>query len=219
MPHPTTAPAGVARPAVLLPLLLLLTLVLTLLGAAHPQAAEAAAAAKAKRSNDGLVFTQPVEGYAPYQPQTKCKRKVRPGIALLSDHLVLRGGGRGGIFRDCKVGGTSEHKEARAFDWMLDATRKKDRKTARAFLKEIFATDAEGNPHALARRMGIMYVIWNDRQWSSYRGFEKRDYLSSSCKKRKKCSKTLRHRDHVHISITRKAARGKLSWYLAQQSD
>ena len=71
----------------------------------------------------------------------------------------------------------------------------------------------------LARRMGIMYVIWNDRSYASYRGFAPQPYLSSGCRTRKKCSKTLRHRDHVHISLTRKAARGKLSWYLAQQSD
>lgn len=200
----------VLRPVRLLARLTVLLMVTTLLGSAWSQAA---------RADQGLVFTQPVEDYAGYQPQTKCQRTIRPGISLLADHLVLRGGGRGGIFRDCRSGGTSEHKEARAFDWMLDATRKKDRRLARAFLDEIFATDADGNPHALARRMGIMYVIWNDRMWSSYRGFEPTDYLSSSCTKRKKCSKTLRHRDHVHISVTRKAARGNLSWYLAQHSD
>lgn len=199
---------AVARPSRLAGLLVLL-LVATLLGAGWAGPADA-------RST---TYAHPVEDYAPYQPQTKCLRKVRPGILLLSDHLVQRGGGRGGIFRDCRSGGASEHKESRAFDWMLDASRKKDRKIARAFLDEIFAADADGNPHAVARRMGIMYVIWNDRMWSSYRGFKPTRYLSSSCKKRKKCSKTLRHRDHVHVSVTRRAARGKLSWYLAQPSD
>ncbi|MBE7325374.1 hypothetical protein IEQ44_11985 [Nocardioides sp. Y6] len=168
---------------------------------------------------DDTAYAQPVEDYAPYQPQTKCLRKARPGILLLADHLVQRGGGRGGIFRRCTSGGQSEHKESRAFDWMLDATKKRERKLARAWLDDLFATDADGNEHALARRMGIMYVIWNDRMWSSYNGFRPRPYLSSSCTRVKKCSKTLRHRDHVHVSITRKAAKGKLSWYLAQPSD
>ena len=84
---------------------------------------------------------------------------------------------------------------------------------------EILAPDDTGQPHALARRMGIMYVLWNDRSWASYRGFEPVPYLNSGCRTKKKCSKTLRHRDHVHISLTRKAANGKLSWYLAQQTD
>lgn len=161
----------------------------------------------------------PMEDYAGYEPQTKCLRKARPGVLLLADFLVARGGGYGPISRSCAGSSTSEHKESRAFDWMLDATDPADRAIARAFLDEVLAPDDTGQPHALARRMGIMYVIWNDRSYASYRGFEPKPYLSSGCRTRRKCSTTLRHRDHVHISLTRKAARGQLSWYLAQQSD
>ena len=50
----------------------------------------------------------------------------------------------------------------------MDATKKADRKTVKRFLKDVFATDADGNTHALARRMGIMYVIWNDRMYSAW---------------------------------------------------
>ena len=46
-----------------------------------------------------------------------------------------------------------------------------------------------------------------------WNGYDKADYLSSSCKSVKKCSVTLRHRNHVHISLTRAAGRGELSWY------
>lgn len=161
----------------------------------------------------------PMEDYAGYEPQTKCIRKPRPGVLLLADFLVARGGGYGPIARSCRGSGTSEHKESRAFDWMLDARSPADRAVARAFLDEVLAPDDTGQPHALARRMGIMYIIWNDRSYASYRGFEPQPYLSSGCRTRKRCSQTLRHRDHVHISLTRKAARGKLSWYLAQHSD
>ena len=80
--------------------------------------------------------------------------------------------------------------------------------------KEQLLAAIEG--HVLARRMGIMYIIWNDHIYSSYDQFERRDYLSSSCKTRRSCSKTLRHRDHMHISITRKAARAETSFYLAR---
>lgn len=165
------------------------------------------------------AFPVPLESYAGYQPQTRCRKKPQPGVLLLADWLVQRGGRLGPITRSCAGSSTSEHKEARAIDWMLDARKRKNRRTAKKFLDELFAPDDLGNPHALARRMGVMYIIWNDRIYRSYDGFRKRPYLSSGCKRRKGCSITLRHRDHVHISLTRKAAKGRLSWYLAQQSD
>ena len=47
-----------------------------------------------------------------------------------------------------------------------------------------------------------MYVIWNDRIWRSYSDeFSPGRYLSGSCPSRKRCSKTLRHRDHVHVDV------------------
>ena len=58
-----------------------------------------------------------------------------------------------------------------------------------------------------------MYVIWNDRMYSAWDEFEPENYLSSSCPSKKKCSKTLRHRDHMHISLSRPGARGRTSWY------
>ena len=116
----------------------------------------------------------------------------------------------------CRSGGTSEHKDGRAFDWMLDARRKQDRRVAAEFLEYAFATDADGNEHAIARRMGIMYVIWNDHMYSASERFERENYLSSSCKRRKKCSATLRHRNHMHISLSKAGARGQTSWYVAR---
>ena len=75
------------------------------------------------------------------------------------------------------------------------------------------ATDARGNTDAVGRRMGLMYLIWNDEIYSAWNGYAPEPYLSSSCKTRKKCSKTLRHRDHVHVSLTRAGGRGATSWF------
>ncbi|WP_181313132.1 hypothetical protein [Nocardioides campestrisoli] len=163
-----------------------------------------------------LVFSSAVEAYAGYQPQTRCRRKPKPGVLMLAQALVARGGSAGPIARSCAGSSVSEHKEARAFDWMLDARRPADKAVADAFLAELFAPDALGNPHALARRMGVMYVIWDDTMYAAYRGFEPRPYLSSSCRRKRGCSPTLRHRDHVHVSLTRQGARGKTSWYVEQ---
>jgi hypothetical protein len=161
-------------------------------------------------------FLMPMEPYAGYQPQTSCRRTPKPGVLMLADWLVARGGGYGPISRTCAGSSRSEHKESRAFDWVLDATSETDRALAAAMLDEILAPDDTGEPSALARRMGIMYVIWDDHMYASYDGFVAKRYLSSSCRNRRTCSPTLRHRDHVHISLTRQGAKGLTSWYAVQ---
>ncbi len=155
-----------------------------------------------------------IEDYASYQPQTRCAPKAKPGTTVLGRWIVRHeGGGFGMISRACKDGGTSEHKEGRAFDWSLDATKKADRQRAASFLRLVRATDQAGNTDAKARRMGIMYLIWNDHMYSAWDGFRAEDYLSSSCPSKKRCSKTLRHRDHLHISLSRPGGKGLTSWY------
>lgn len=161
----------------------------------------------------------PIEDYASYQPQRHCSPKAKPGTTYLGHWLVRRyGGGFGPISRRCGSGGTSEHKAGRAFDWSMNASRKADRVTVRAFLERAFRENRRGDTDVLARRMGIMYVIWNDKMYSAWNRFEPQRYLSSSCKSRKKCSKTLRHRNHVHISLSRPGGRGDTSWYAGRVS-
>ena len=102
------------------------------------------------------VTESAIEDYAHYVPQQRCRPKAKPGTKVLGRWIVRsQGGAFGGISRSCKHGGTSEHKEGRAFDWTLDATRKKDRQRAAAFLRLIRVTDKAGNPDARARRMGV----------------------------------------------------------------
>lgn len=156
----------------------------------------------------------PIEDYPQYQPQTRCAPKAKPGTVVLGRYLVREyGGGFGGISRACRRGSTSEHYEGRAFDWSVSATRRADRLRVRAFLADLRATDRSGNTDARARRMGVMYVIWDDHIYSAWNGYDAEPYKSSSCRRLRACSATLRHRDHVHISLTRRAARGETSWF------
>ena len=156
----------------------------------------------------------PVESYAGYQPQTTCAPAAKPGTVVLARWLVATYGGRSGpISRSCAGSSVSEHKEGRALDWTLNARTKRDRARAARFLAAAFATGPSGERAELARRMGVMYVIWNDRIYASYRQFAPRPYLSSGCRTVRRCSKTLRHRDHLHVSLTRAAAAGRASWY------
>ena len=171
--------------------------------------------APAAHADDAANGESPIEDYASYEAQSTCHPKPRKGTVLLGEYLVATYGGGGGATGRACGGSASEHKDGRAIDWTLDATSKADRKIAKAFLKDAFATDADGNTHALARRMGIMYVIWNDHMYSAWDEFAPEGYLSSSCKSKKKCSKTLRHRDHMHVSLSVVGAKGKTSWYAA----
>ncbi len=155
---------------------------------------------------------RPLEPYAAYDGQRFCNPAAKPGAVALQDWLVMTyGGSRGPISRPCSSGGQSEHKEGRALDWTMDAARAADRQAVRRFLDDVFAKDSDGRAHATARRMGIMYIIWNDRIWRSYDRFAVGDYRP--CAKPADCSKTARHRDHVHISLSRPGGRGKTSWY------
>jgi hypothetical protein len=157
----------------------------------------------------------PVEDYAAYDPQTGCTKRPRVGTVALGEWLVATYGGSGGaVNRPCSGAGTSEHKDGRAVDWVLNADTAADRKLARTFLEAAFATDAEGNQAALARRMGIMYIIWSDHYYPAYHQFQRESYLSSSCRSRHRCSKTLRHRDHMHISLSKAGAKALTSFYV-----
>lgn len=156
-----------------------------------------------------------VDEYADYDPQTTCASAVKPGTAYLLAWLRQQypGTRSSSTLRPCSSG-TSEHKDGRALDWGVDVADAREKAQAYAFLDRIFAADRRGNPDALARRMGIMYVIWNDRIYRSYDGFSSGDYSHSACDgPLRTCSKTLRHRDHVHISLSRAGAAAQTSFY------
>ncbi len=157
----------------------------------------------------------PVEPYAGYEPQTRCAPVAKPGSLRLARWLLQTQGGRGvSIGRACKGRSVSEHKEGRAIDWGLDARKRTDRASAARLMTRLFGTGPSGEPAELARRMGIMYLIWNDRIDAAYDRFRARPYLNGGCRKLTKCSTTLRHRDHVHLPLTLAGSLGRTNWYL-----
>jgi hypothetical protein len=157
-----------------------------------------------------------VDGYSGYEPQEICTSTAKPGTEYLLRWLVghYPHTGASGTLRPCDSGGQSEHKDGRALDWAVDADRPEQAVQAELFLDRVLATDRAGNADALARRMGIMYIIWDDHIYSSYSGgFEKRPYTTKICAKPRNCSKTTRHRDHVHISLSYAGAAAQTSFY------
>lgn len=156
-----------------------------------------------------------IEEYASYQPPERCHERALPGTQALARWVARHHDGYVGTTRSCgtRKRVTSDHQAGRAVDWSVSVRSRADRRAVRDLLKTLFAADGRGNPDAKARRMGIAYLIWNDEIYEAWRGFEPSPYLSSACKRRKRCSPTLRHRDHVHISLSRDGARGETSWY------
>ncbi|MFB9312846.1 hypothetical protein [Nocardioides plantarum] len=163
----------------------------------------------------GAKVSLPLEDLARYEEPGDCTPTVKPGTRVLSSWLVQHYASRTTMTRACEWGEhvTSEHQEGRAIDWFSDAATSKGMRASRRLIDGLVAPDRWGNVAVRARRMGIMYIIWNDHIYSAWNGFRPGPYLHSGCKTLTKCSKTLRHRDHVHISLTRAAARGKTSWF------
>lgn len=141
--------------------------------------------------------------YPRYDPQTTCSPWAKPGTVYLSRWLLNRypGSRNFGISRQCHIGGRSEHKEGRAFDWGLNANSARDRAYASSFITYLFRT-YRGVPHYRARRMGVMYLIWNRRIYSSWNRYGARVYTGASA-----------HRDHMHISLSRAGGWGRTPWF------
>jgi hypothetical protein len=105
----------------------------------------------------------------------------------------------GGIVRECYVGGNSEHKEGRAWDWMVSYPSA----SATQLLSWLLAADDAGNPHAMFRRLGIMYMIWNRQIFTSYDASSGwKPYYGSNP-----------HTDHIHFSFGKHGASEEASFW------
>jgi hypothetical protein len=150
-------------------------------------------------------FPPAIDDYSRYEGQSQCLNVEQPGVQAFRD-MVMRAypnTGRGGILRGCNVGGRSEHKEGRAWDWMVDANVPHQRAAADQVLAWLLATDEHGNEHALARRFGVMYIIWNRQVWSAYRPHQGWQPYTGAHP----------HTDHVHFSFSWAGARKETSGF------
>jgi len=149
-------------------------------------------------------FGPAVDLYAAYDGQNTCDPTFKPGVV---DFAALLESAYGrpdlGIGRDCAAGGQSEHKEGRALDYPFNAFDGAQFVQARQLLDWLLATDRHGNPHALARRLGIMYIVWNRKQWRAYR--PDAGWLPYKG--------TNPHTDHIHFSFGRAGARQQTTWW------
>ena len=141
------------------------------------------------------------EPLARYVAQISCEPVERPGTVAFRELLrTTYGGSIGPTTRSCS-NGTTEHSDGRAYDWMLDAGKPADAEKAAAMIQWLVGPDDKGVVAGNARRLGVMYIIWDRKIWGSYNGVWKA-YSGASP-----------HRDHVHFSLSWDGALGRTSFW------
>jgi hypothetical protein len=152
-----------------------------------------------------------IEGFAPDQSQFFCRSKVQPGVKAFERRVLAHYpvSHSDGDTRGCDVGGASEHKDGRAWDWGVDHRIAAQRAAGKSMLQWLFKTDAHGNKDAMFRRLGLMYVIWNKRIWGAW----SQHWEPYSCS-----GPTLCHVNHMHFSFSWAGAEKKTSYWTHQVS-
>jgi peptidoglycan hydrolase-like protein with peptidoglycan-binding domain len=157
-----------------------------------------------------------LEPLAGYVPADSCDPHAKPGAVALGDLLrATYPGSSYGIDRTCGTDPlpTSEHYDGRAIDFFRNVHDATQRAQINALISWLFATDAHGNRYANARRLGIMYLIWDNRIWGSYRASEGWRAYGSCASHPSAAYDTTCHRDHIHISLSWEGAMKRTSFW------
>jgi hypothetical protein len=162
------------------------------------------------------AFHPGIDPYSSYEPENTCSPAPKPGVVAYRDLLVRTYGSRwNNISRACSSS-SSGHEEGRALDWGNLATNATQQAQATALFGWLFATDANGNKHAMARRLGIQYIQYNNRMWRAYdpgAGWQPQMMGGKACSTLGSTYKTSCHRDHIHTSFSWNGANKKTSFF------
>lgn len=168
-------------------------------------------------------YGRAIDPFPGYEGASKCDPDPEPGVVAFQQ-MVMRAypdTGAGSISRSCSGGSaTSEHNEGRAWDWGgVNAGVPSQRRKAEELIAWLLEKDRWDNQYAMARRTGIMYLIYNRRIWFPWSGWE------VYCEQRKRgCvdpddgGVRSPHTDHVHFSFTWEGAREKTTFYQRDRS-
>lgn len=158
-----------------------------------------------------------IEQPTPYVPAISCDPTPKSGAVKLG--ALLKASYKGstyGVARTCGTAPNSEHLEGRAIDWMINSRVKAQNTHANAMIKWFLAKDKAGNAFATARRLGVMYLIWDDKIWSAHRADEGWRPYSNCAKDQAKGSDSRCHRNHIHVSLSWAGAMGLTSYWTKQ---
>ena len=159
-----------------------------------------------------------IEGLAKYVPANSCDPHAKPGTTALADLLVRTYGSSYGIDRTCGTDPlpTSEHYDGRAIDFFRSVKVPRQRAEIAELVDWLFTTDAQGHQYANARRLGVMYLIWDNRIWGSYRAADGWRPYSGCASHPSSAYDTTCHRDHIHISLSWEGAMKRTSFWTDQ---
>ena len=159
-----------------------------------------------------------IENLAQYVPANSCDPHAKPGTTALANLLVQTYGSHYGIERTCGTDPlpTSEHYDGRAIDFFLSVRNTAQRAQMNALIGWLLASDAEGHSYANARRLGVMYLIWNNRIWGAYRAGEGWRPYSNCASHPGTAYDTTCHRNHIHISLSWEGAMKRTSFWSKQ---
>ena len=157
-----------------------------------------------------------LEPLAGYVPANSCDPTAKAGTEALGELLVATYPGTSfGISRTCGTDAlpTSEHYDGRAVDWMNSVRDPQQAAQAKAVISWLTSPDAAGNSYANARRLGIMYVIWDDKIWGAYSTNQGWRPYSSCADHPEKAWDSTCHRNHMHLSLSWPGALGTTSFW------
>ncbi len=183
------------------------------LGAGLAQAGPAAAVQVTPTEKS--FSTSVIDAYPRWERESGCDPVEKRGPKFLRKLLLATYGAiSSNIVRPC-TSADSGHEEGRALDWMVNVRVPEQKAIGDAFVAWLQAPDGYGNPEAMARRLGISYVIWNNQTWRAYdpaRGWTEYNGCLAK-KKQKKAWDNTCHRTHVHVSFTWDGANKRTSYY------
>ena len=153
-----------------------------------------------------------------YDRARRCSKSPRAGTLALQAWLERHARGASwGIMRCERLSGDSFslHADGRALDWHLDVSNPADRREAKRLIALMLAPDRLGNPHALARRMGLQEIIWDCRSWwAGSDGMASYSVcLNGAGELRRRIDVTTAHRDHVHFGLSLAGAARRTSFW------
>jgi peptidoglycan hydrolase-like protein with peptidoglycan-binding domain len=157
-----------------------------------------------------------MEPLASYVPAVSCDSTDKPGSTNLGTLLTATYPGTTyAVSRACgsDAMSTTEHYDGRAVDWFTNARTADGKARGEALVSWLTATDARGNVAANARRLGVMYIIWNNRIWGAYRPADGWRPYSGCASTPSPGSDTACHRNHVHLSLSWAGAMARTSWW------
>jgi hypothetical protein len=157
-----------------------------------------------------------IEPLASYVPDNSCAATAQPGTVKLAKYLTSTYSGTSYLItRPCGSDGLSstEHYDGRAVDWMNSIRNTRQAAQAKAVLDWLFAKDKAGNPYAMARRLGVMYIIWNNKIWGAYSAAQGWRPYSSCASHPETGWDTTCHRNHMHISLSWEGSQGRTSFW------